>query len=222
MTNIELYQQRIQRKINPGDKRFNVNTLNFNIENRRLFFHESYCYDKKYDFILLKDNTLKIGLQHQHLSKNIMDQVIGAGSLKINREGLVIHLDNQSGTFQFSKSQQDEYIHTINTIIKLDNAKIYDIDYSVRYDPVNPKYMEQPNPFYYPIQYLDDKYKQHIKPINKDQFDWILDINEFNTEIYYDNNSDIQKRIVKDDYVLLLFHFITRGQYEMGRCVGFY
>jgi hypothetical protein len=222
MTKIELYQQRIQRKINPGDKRFTVNVLDFDIEDRRLFFHNTYCYRKKYDFILLKDNTLKIGLQHQHLSKNIMDQVIGAGSLKVNVDGLITHLDNQSGTFQFSKSQQDEYIHTINTIIKLDNAKIYDIDYSVRYDPVNPEYMEQPNPFYYPIQYLDNKYKQHIKPINKDKFDWILKINEFDAEIYHNNNSDLQIHIQKDNYVLLLFHFITRGQYEMGRCVGFY
>lgn len=223
MSHIELCQQRIQRKINPGDKRFTVNVLDFDIEDRRLFFHNTYCYHKKYDFILLKDNTLKIGLQHQYLSKNIMDQVIGAGSLKVNADGLITHLDNQSGTFQFSKKQQNEYLYIIHKIIRLDNAKIYDIDYSVVHDPVNPKYIEQINPFYYPIQYLDNKYKQHIKPINKDQFDWILDINEFNAEIYYDNNSDLQERgVVKDDYVVLLFHFITRGQYEMGRCVGFY
>jgi len=222
MPKVELYQQRIQRKINPGDKRFTVNTLNFDIEDRRLFFHNSYCYDKKYDFILLKDNTLKIGLQHQHLSKNIMDQVIGAGSLKINSEGLVVHLDNQSGTFQFNNSQQNQYIYAINTIIRLDNAKIYDIDYSVRYDTVNPEYIEQINPFYSSIQYLDDKYKQHIKPINKDKFDWILEINEFDAEIYYSNNLDLQRYMVKEDYVSLLFHFITKGQYEMGRCVGFY
>jgi len=90
------------------------------------------------------------------------------------------------------------------------------------YDPVNPEYMEQPNPFYYPIQYLDNKYKQHIKPINKDKFDWILEINEFDAEIYYSNNLDLQRYMVKEDYVSLLFHFITKGQYEMGRCVGFY
>lgn len=213
---------KIERKINPGDRRFVVNSLDFDIEDRRLFFHESYCYDKKYDFILLKDNTLKIGLQHQHLSKNIIDQVMGAGSLKVNIDGLITHLDNQSGTFQFNKQQQDEYIHTINTIIKLHNAKIYDIDYSITYDPINPDYMEQDNPFYYPIEYSDNQYKRYLKQINKNKFECILDINKFDHELYHELNTDIEKHIDKNDYVSLLLHFIKSGQYEMGRCVGFH
>lgn len=221
MTNIGCYQQRIQRKINPGDKRFNVNTLDFDIENRRLFFHNDYCYDKKYDFILLKDNILKIGLQHQHLTTDIIDKVIGAGSIIINRDGLVVYLDNQSGTFQMTNGQQQQYIEILHEIVLLNNALIYDINYHKVYDPINPNKIKTQNRFYNPIIYNDQEYGKYIKILSSEKWRWVLSINQFDYNLYKKLNMDLDKPQF-DNQKSLYYHFKYFGQYEMGRCMGYY
>jgi|TARA_B100001094_G_scaffold117628_1_gene113464 hypothetical protein len=219
---IEEYKKRIQRKIIPGDKRFNVNTFDFNIIDRRIFFYNAYCYYKKYDFILLDNKKIKIGLQHQHISKDIMDSVIGAGSLSIDGDGMITYLDNQSGTFQFNSEQHSNYLDILHSIVNLQNAQIFDINYTNYDDPVKPEKIFKKNNFHKPIIYKDELYKQYLRDISKEKLKWLLDINKFDHNLYHQLNADLLKVFHSDQRQLLLDHFKAFGQYEMGRCVGYY
>lgn len=225
MSKVEIYQQRIQRKINPGDTRFNVNDLDFTIHDRRIFFWNSYCYNKKYDFILLENNKLKIGLQHQYIAKNIMDSVIGAGSMTIDLTGYVLELDNQSGTFQFNHNQQQEYLGKIHTIVNLQFCKVYNVDYSKGYDPTETKLELVSNKFYSPIrleQEEAEKYKLFEKEITADKFAEILKANKFDCNLYYKLNLDLAATYTINQKDFLMAHFYAKGQYERGRGVGYY
>lgn len=225
MSKVEIYQHRIQRKINPGDTRFNVNDLDFTIYDRRIFFWNSYCYNKKYDFILLENDKFKIGLQHQYIANNIMDSVIGAGSITIDPTGYVLEIDNQSGTFQFNHNQQQEYLGKIHTIVNLQFCKVYNIDYSKEYDPTKPALEPVKNRFYNPIQLEKEegeKYRLFEKEITTDKFREILKANKFDYDLYYKLNLDLAQTYTINQQDLLIDHFYTHGQYERGRGVGYY
>ena len=219
---IEEYNNRIQRKIIPGDRRFNVNTFDFNIIDRRILFDNEYCYHKKYDFILLENKKIKIGLQHQHISKNIMGSVIGAGSLSVDTDGMITYLDNQSGTFQFNNNEHNDYLKILHSVVNLQNAQIFDIDYTTYRDPTKPKKVFKKNNFYKPIIYNDELYKQYIRKISKEKIKWLLDVNKFDHKLYHQLNIDLNKLCTAEDVDKLYGHFYDYGQYEMGRCLGYY
>jgi len=222
MSKIELYQQRIQRKINPGDKRFNVNTIDFTIKDGRLYFHNSYCYNKKYDFILLDNHTLKIGLQHQHLSKGIMDCVIGAGTIVIDKNGLITYLDNQSGTFQFTCHEQQDYLVVLNAILNIQNLLVYDVDYTIPYDPVKPTINQAENRYYNPKQYSDNIADEYLQDMSLEKWRWVQHQNQFDPILYFYLNEDIKGNWDMFKKERLYYHFGNWGQYERGRCMGYY
>ena len=224
MSELEKRKLRIQQKINPGDTRFNANTLDFVIDNKSLFFYNTYCYNKKYDFALSQDMDLRIGIQHQHLTKDRLGEIIAAGSIIIDSFGDVIYLDNQSGTFQFRKEEQEEYLKLIESLVSLHNCRIYDIDYSLKHDPVNPFKTEVENIYYDPNKYDKDteKHKKYIKPISKDKWEWVLLQNKFNHKLYHQLNEDLNKLYTVEHRDELYTHFYNHGQYEVGRGVGFY
>tara|TARA_B100002019_G_scaffold207167_1_gene179903 strand:- start:1759 stop:2427 length:669 start_codon:yes stop_codon:yes gene_type:complete len=218
---VGVYNYRIQRKTNPGDKRFIVNTFDFTLKDRRVFFHSDYCYKKKYDYVLLDNGKIKIGLQHQHIAKNIMDSVIAAGSLIVNNTGFVEYLDNQSGTFQFSGEEQQNYIGKLHTVLNLQNAEIYNVDYTTpNYDPQNPVRQQVDNKFYSEIGGTTIDKLEFIKDIEMSKWKWLLTENKFDHELYAILNEDLSKMF--NNKALLYQHFYLYGQYEMGRCIGFY
>lgn len=223
MPDINTVSQRIHKRIKKGDTRFNVNTIDFTIINRKIFFNNEYCYNKKYDFVLLKNNKIKIGLQHQHIAKNILDYVIGAGSVIIDNRGFLIYLDNQSGTFQFSRQQQNEYVNNLHEIITLTNCHIYHTDYTIATDADQMHKTEVTNRYYGADNILYDinEYKSYIQTMSVDKWNWVLSENIFDHTLYYRLNLDLQQHIGYD-YLKLYRHFYTYGQYEMGRGVGFY
>ncbi len=218
---MEIYRQRIQQKTNPGDVKYNYNTLDITICDNKIFFDNKYCYNKKYDFILFDDHTIAIGLQHQHLSANHLDTVIGAGTIAINTLGNIIYIDNQSGTFQFTKEQQDDYLKIINRISNLALCKIHHINYI---DPhkstltsIDNHFHPPKNPNYISTSY----YERFLKTMSDDKWKWLLSINDFDWQIYCALNQDIQHKFGFDKRKAL-HHFYMFGQYERGRAVGYY
>lgn len=218
---VGIYNYRIQRKTNPGDKRFIVNTFDFTLKDRRVFFHSNYCYKKKFDYVLLDNYKIKIGLQHQHIAKNIMDSVIAAGSIIINNNGFVEYIDNQSGTFQFTAEEQQDYLSKMHTVINLQNTEIYNIDYNNdNYDPNNPIKVQADNRFHNVVGGTTIDKENFLKEMDSDKFSWVLKENKFDHELYSIMNNDLSKMF--KDRASLYQHFYSYGQYEMGRGIGFY
>lgn len=222
MALVEIYQQRIQRKINSGDIKFNVNTIDFTIFDKRIFFHNLWCYNKKYDYILLQNNTLRIGIQHQHISENLLDQVIAAGSILVDTDGTILYLDNQSGTFQFSKQEQESYLDRLNFIVKLDYCDVYSVNYK-EYNPTEPILELCYNKFRkntYRNCFLD-LHQKFLKDIDREKWMLVLEWNNFDWEKYYDMNEDLHTYFNKNKKQVME-HFGMFGQYERGRAVGYY
>lgn len=222
MSKIEIYQQRIQKKINPGDIKFNVNTIDFTIFDKRIFFHNLWCYNKKYDYVLLKNNTLKIGIQHQHISKNLLEQVIAAGSILVDIDGIILHIDNQSGTFQFSEQQQQSYLDRLHSIVQLDYCDVYSVDYK-QYNPIEPTLRLCYNKFRKNINrdcFLD-LHKKFLKDIDREKWMLVLEWNNFDWEKYYNMNEDLHTYFNKNKKQVME-HFGMFGQYERGRAIGYY
>lgn len=222
MSELEKRQLRIQKKINPGDTKFNVNTFEFTIDNKNLFFHNDYCYNKKYDFVLSEDMNLTIGIQHQHLAKDRLNEIIAAGSIIIDLSGSIIYLDNQSGTFQFNKKTQNEYLKLMESLVSLCNCKVYDIDYSSRHDPIYPDKTKIEHKYYKPKQSDFQKYTEYIKPMDKHKWHWVLNENDFNHKLYHQLNEDLNQLYAEEQEEALYTHFYNHGQYEVGRAIGFY
>ena len=151
-----------------------------------------------------------------------MGSVIGAGSLSVDTDGMITYLDNQSGTFQFNNNEHNDYLKILHSVVNLQNAQIFDIDYTTYRDPTKPKKVFKKNNFYKPIIYNDELYKQYIRKISKEKIKWLLDVNKFDHKLYHQLNIDLNKLCTAEDVDKLYGHFYDYGQYEMGRCLGYY
>lgn len=72
----------------------------YDISDDYITIHDStYRPDKKYDFVILTDGTLLIGVMHYKLS-GLSRVIKAAGELKINLDGKISYINNQSGHYQ--------------------------------------------------------------------------------------------------------------------------
>lgn len=82
-----------------GAKRFD-----FTIDNGKIEIHDpNFNTNKCYDFVVLADGTLMIGYMHYRLS-NSSKTIKGAGELKVNSDGKIWYINNQSGHYKPSEN----------------------------------------------------------------------------------------------------------------------
>jgi hypothetical protein len=86
-------------------KKFNINVEKGKIK----ILSDEFNPFELYDFVVLEDGTLLIGLSHYKLAKKA-ESVKAAGELKVNEEGKIIYINNESGHYRPTKNDLQNII----------------------------------------------------------------------------------------------------------------
>ena len=70
-------------------------------------------YNEKYDYIVMSDGTLIIGISHYNLS-NKSEVVKSAGELMINENGKIKYLNNNSGHYKPSTQHLQKFVKILS------------------------------------------------------------------------------------------------------------